>query len=241
MKKVIILIAVMILTALAYAQTAGETITEERVVDSFNRINVSSFVNVEIVTGKPQKVVVSGDSALLRNLITEVRGGELIVRYEYEKKKRKIKEEWGVLTVKICVEDITDLTTSGAVSTRFPERTELKKLKVLCTGASKLMFDDLEVSGAMNVTVSGASSLDIDGNTFGDVEVKASGASHVFFSGKADVLDLDLTGASNIKLSGHADEISVRASGASNVTSNKFTANKKSFSCSGAAGVYIND
>ncbi|MBQ3691200.1 MAG: DUF2807 domain-containing protein [Bacteroidales bacterium] len=238
MKKLLMLLTVMIFTVWTYAQNSEEKITEERILNSFNRIDVSSFVKVEIITGKSQQVIVSGEKELVENLITEVKNNELHVWYQTRKTKQK-KSDWGDLTVKICVENLTELSTSGAVYTVFPEKTILKKLNIRNSGATKTTFKDLEVSEFLSAEVSGASSLDINGSNFGGVEIGASGASNIDFSGIAKIMNLGTSGASNIRLSGYANEISVRTSGASNVTSNRFTADKKSFSSSGASRIYI--
>ncbi|MBQ5403002.1 MAG: DUF2807 domain-containing protein [Bacteroidales bacterium] len=240
MKKLLMLLTVMIFTVWTYAQNSEEKITEDRILNSFNRIGVSSFVNVEIITGKPQRVIVCGEKELVQNLITEVKNNELQIWYQSPKKKQK-KSDYGDLTVKICVENLTDLSTSGAVNTVFPEKTILKKLNIRNSGATKTTFKDLEVLEHLLAEVSGASTLDINGSNFSDVEIGASGASNIEFSGTAKIMNLGTSGASNIRLSGYADEISVRTSGASSVTSNRFSAEKKSFSSSGASGIFIGD
>ena len=239
MKKLLLIIAVVIF-AEAFAQKVEEKNTEERVVGTFNRINVSSIADVTIVTGRPQKVVVSGDAELLAKLETKVVDGELLVRFQSNKRKVVIKESCCDFKVEIYVEDLTSLITSGVVKTLFPEKTVLKKLKVNCSGLTEMIFKDLDVSERLSIDISGAGSADING-AISNLEIDASGACNVSFSGEARVMDLEVSGASSVNLSGHVGELSARASGVSNITSKNFNADAKNVNFSGMARINITD
>lgn len=240
MKKLLLIIAVVIFAAEAFAQKVEEKNTEERVVGTFNRINVSSIADVTIVTGRPQKVVVSGDAELLAKLETKVVDGELLVRFQSNKRKVVIKESCCDFKVEIYVEDLTSLITSGVVKTLFPEKTVLKNLKVNCSGLTEMIFKDLDVSERLSIDISGAGSADING-AISNLEIDASGACNVSFSGEARVMDLEVSGASSVNLSGHVGELSARASGVSNITSKNFNADAKNVNFSGMARINITD
>ena len=244
MKKLLLIIAVVIFAAEAFAQKVEEKNTEERAVGPFNRINVSSIADVTIVTGRPQKVVVSGDAELLAKLETKVVDGELLVRFQsrFQSNKRKvvIKESCCDFKVEIYVEDLTSLITSGVVKTLFPEKTVLKNLKVNCSGLTEMIFKDLDVSEHLSIDISGAGSADING-AISNLEIDASGACNVSFSGEARVMDLEVSGASSVNLSGHVGELSARASGVSNITSKNFNADAKNVNFSGMARINITD
>lgn len=240
MKKLLLIIAVVIFAAEAFAQKVEEKNTEERVVGTFNRINVSSIADVTIVTGRPQKVVVSGDAELLAKLETKVVDGELLVRFQSNKRKVVIKESCCDFKVAIYVEDLTSLITSGVVKTLFPEKTVLKNLKVNCSGLTEMIFKDLDVSERLSIDISGAGSADING-AISNLEIDASGACNVSFSGEARVMDLEVSGASSVNLSGHVGELSARASGVSNITSKNFNADAKNVNFSGMARINITD
>lgn len=231
----------MIFAAGAFAQNTSEKITEERVLEPFSKIDVSSLANVIIVTGQRQKVTVSGDQEMLPYLETNVVGNTLYICYHSGKKKTKIKNNCCEFTIKICVENLTEIRTSGVVEVDFPQKTVLKNLRISNSGVTKTVFDDLEVEGSLTATTSGASHLEINGTTFGDVEISVSGASDTKFSGSTKYLDLTASGASCIKISGHADEVSASASGASNIKAKNFTCDKKSLRSSGAADIYLMD
>ncbi|MBQ9214493.1 MAG: DUF2807 domain-containing protein [Bacteroidales bacterium] len=235
MKKLLVLIAVMIFAAETFAQNVDGKITEE-----FNRINVSSIADVTIITGKPQKVVVSGDVALLSKLKTEVVGGELFIGLQSNKKKTVIKDGCCDFKIEIWVEDLDMLTTSGLVKVSFPEKTVLKNLDVDCSGMTELLFDDLEVSELLTVTISGTGTADINGK-FGAIEIGASGACNVSFSGEAYVMDLMASGASSVTLSGHANKFTANASGVSKITSKNFKADNRDVSFSGMSRISVAD
>lgn len=235
MKKLLVLIAVMIFAAETFAQNVDGKITEE-----FNRINVSSIADVTIITGKPQKVVVSGDVALLSKLKTEVVGGELRIGLQSNKKKTVIKDGCCDFKIEIWVEDLDMLTTSGLVKVSFPEKTVLKNLDVKCSGMTEVWFNDLEVSELFTVTLSGTGTADING-TFGAIDIGASGACNISFSGEAHVMDLTASGASSITLSGHANKFTANASGVSKITSKNFKADNRDVSFSGMSRISVAD
>ncbi|MBQ4407207.1 MAG: DUF2807 domain-containing protein [Bacteroidales bacterium] len=235
MKKLLVLIAVMIFAAETFAQNVDGKITEE-----FNRINVSSIADVTIITGKPQKVVVSGDVALLSKLKTEVVGGELRIGLQSNKKKTVIKDGCCDFKIEIWVEDLDMLTTSGLVKVSFPEKTVLKNLDVKCSGMTEVWFNDLEVSELFTVTLSGTGTADING-TFGAIDIGASGACNISFSGEAYVMDLMASGASSVTLSGHANKFTANASGVSKITSKNFKADNRDVSFSGMSRISVAD
>lgn len=235
MKKLLVLIAVMIFAAETFAQNVDGKITEE-----FNRINVSSIADVTIITGKPQKVVVSGDVALLSKLKTEVVGGELRIGLQSNKKKTVIKDGCCDFKIEIWVEDLDMLTTSGLVKVSFPEKTVLKNLDVKCSGMTEVWFNDLEVSELFTVTLSGTGMADING-TFGAIDIGASGACNISFSGEAYVMDLMASGASSVTLSGHANKFTANASGVSKITSKNFKADNRDVSFSGMSRISVAD
>jgi hypothetical protein len=235
MKKLLVLIAVMIFAAETFAQNVDGKITEE-----FNRINVSSIADVTIITGKPQKVVVSGDVALLSKLKTEVVGGELRIGLQSNKKKTVIKDGCCDFKIEIWVEDLDMLTTSGLVKVSFPEKTVLKNLDVKCSGMTEVWFNDLEVSELFTVTLSGTGMADING-TFGAIDIGASGACNISFSGEAYVMDLMASGASSVTLSGHANKFTANASGVSKITSKNFKADNRDVSFAGMSRISVAD
>ena len=239
MKKLLVLLTVMIFAAGAFAQNNSEEITEERKVDTFNKIDASGVAKVEIVIGAPQQVTVSGKADIVSLISTEVSGGTLHIGFKSEKRKIKFKDNCCDFTVKICVEDLTQLITSGAVMAEIQQKAVLKNFKIIASGATNIKIEDLSVEGSLSASASGASQIEINGENFKDVNIMISGASNTKFSGVSKTLDLHASGASSITISGQADEVYAQASGASSIRSKNFTANKKSFNSSGAASIYL--
>ncbi len=239
MKKLLVLLTVMIFAVAAFGQNASEKITEERKLDTFNKIDASGIARVEIIVGAPQQVTVIGEADIVPQVSTEVSGGTLHIGFKSEKRKIKFKDNCCDFTVKICVEDLTQLITSGAVMAEIHQKAVLKNFKIIASGATNIKIEDLSVEGSLSASASGASQMEINGENFGDVNIMLSGASMAKFTGVANYLDLHASGASNITISGQADEVYAQASGASNIRSKKFTANKKSFSSSGASSIYL--
>lgn len=110
------------------------------------------------------------------------------------------------------------------------------KIKAESDMKIRITFSNLE-----RVDISGASTLKNEGVlSFGDFEVKTSGASNVLLGLKAQTVTLKTSGASDVKLNGAAQEFIIESSGASNVKAKDFEAEFARVRVSGASDVHVN-
>ncbi len=214
MKK--IFLPVLLLTALYSSTLAQVTINdknaERREAKNFQAIEVSHAFNVYLTQSNEESVAVSASDAKSReNIIVEVKGGVLIIRYDNNSKWNSGNKK---LKAYISFKQLNKLKISGACDVYVVEDWKAVNLKLDLSGASNMM-GNLEVQKLM-VDLSGASDLSLTG-TVGQLNIDASGASD--FNGfdlAVDYCDVNVSGASDVKITVNK-ELSAKASGASDV------------------------
>ncbi|MBP5501589.1 MAG: DUF2807 domain-containing protein [Bacteroidales bacterium] len=261
MRKIVTILTMMILAAQVFGAGSRSSkprdfITVERTVAKFDRIKVAGPVELIVITGKEQKVMVTCDSKYLHTVETTVSNGELNVAITGVIKLKNMNESY---KVEVWVEDVKSLTSSGLANVFFPEKTTAENFSITSSGVSKTNFADLEVSGRFSAELSGACKLDITGN-LQRASFEGTGASNLFFTGSANAISLEVSGASKstisaetakldieasgackVTLTGHTQALTLEAAGATSVRSEKFKADNRQVTFSGAAKISIVD
>ena len=189
--------------------------TETRDLAPFSRVRLSHAVNVNIVQGDEQTVVVMADDSIIDKVNTEVSDGVLRVYIDEDWFRRVFNKKTYKVTVDIVVPELTAIDASGATNVSvIGFRNE--NFTVKATGASDIRMSDIIVNGITSCEASGASKVKIAGK--GEkVIIRASGASNVVSKDFAtNVADVHASGASDVKVTAY-DEITVDCSGASDV------------------------
>lgn len=105
----------------------------------------------------------------------------------------------GASTVKVHNIEVLDIEVdcSGASTVYIDGKTN--KLDIDCVGASKVYAEELVVKEYANVDCVGASSVSVGDLTGATVDLDASGASSIHYSGDPNINSSDASGASRIK------------------------------------------
>jgi hypothetical protein len=166
---------------------SGDIVAEDRTVDDFDRIEISSAVTVELVVepGAETTVSVTYDDNLLDRVETEVRSATLFISVDGNI------SVGGGRFVSVTVDSLEAIEVSGAV--------DLK-------GSGELDTYDL--------TVSGASDVDLRDLTANDVVIDVDGASEVSIWASQSVTG-DVSGASDVTVHGDPGTVNVETSGVS--------------------------
>lgn len=237
MKKISVLLMTIILSAASFAQkTINDANAEPRNLSGFHSIRVSNAFDVYISQGNEDAVAISAATAEYRaKIVTEVRGGVLIIRFDDDKKfwkgwnsnKQKLKAY-------ISIKKIDKLDVSGACSVYFEEGLSADEMAFSLSGASdvkgKLEVKKLtmHISGASNATISGtAANIVVEASGASDFrgfdlvtnycDARASGASSVNITVNKE-LNAKASGASSVRFRGEGLIRDIKTSGASNVT-----------------------
>lgn len=170
--------------------TSGESIDQERKVNTFTGINLGIAADVYLTQGKEQKVVLKGNDEVLKFIKTEVEGRILKIR----------KKEWHVnihnkVEIYISIPEIDHLSVSGSgdIITNGPIKTNDLELKI--SGSGKIKMDDLSATNIESF-ISGSGNLFMKGNaTIENYKIRISG------SGDLNAIDMPVNNY-NIKISG---------------------------------------
>lgn len=169
--------------------------SEERNLSGFDGVSVGSTISANVTVGQDFKVVVEAKESILPKVITKIKDGSLIVKFEkdwWRSLDRKSKNNGAKVTISLPFLD--DLDVSGA-----------SKASVAGVNSEKMTID---VSGASNVSVEGSAR---------EIDVDLSGASSLQANRLiSEVADMDLSGASSARVN-VANSLRVDASGASSV------------------------
>lgn len=224
MKRIVAVFSLVVMAISSFA------INEERDVQPFDKVNVSSAFNVTLQKGTTEHVSISGiPEEYINNVVTEVIDGELKIYV-----KGKVKAASG-MKVTVIYQNLSAIDVKGAVSIQTEGILTTESMDIKAVGATNVDLEinaqttslngsgasDIKLTGVtknFDVVISGASSLhaknfesntvNIESSGAADVEVKAlqevagasSGASDVDVHGNPPVNNLKTSGAADLRI-----------------------------------------
>jgi len=170
---------------------SGDIITEQREIDTFDRVEVSGGMAVDLLVepDATQEVTVTFDDNLLDRVVTRVSGSTLIIEFD-----------GGV-----------QFTGAG----RFVAVIMPSLEAVAASGGSDVIGSGAE--DAIRVRASGGSKVDLTDITARTVEVEASGGSEVAVFASETVTG-EASGGSDVTVLGNPAEVSIESTGGSDVS-----------------------
>lgn len=190
----------------------GDVTKEQRIVTSFNKIDISGAYEVLINQGNEEKLELEVDENLLEYIETEIKNNTL-----YVSSKKPIGKATS-LKLYITVVDVEDIDVSGAIELKNKGTYETENLEIDVSGAADINLDvdvenlSMDMSGASETTLSGkATNFEIEISGAGELQAKKlktrnntiaiSGAgSAVVYVKKT--LNVSVSGAGSVKYKG---------------------------------------
>jgi hypothetical protein len=226
-QKNFILQIILLITLAITISLSASAAKQDRSVKNFSKIEISGAFDVTMTQGTVEKLSIDADDKVLNKIITEVKGGTLIIRMENNNFSHND------IRAELTFINLDGIEISGAVKITGTNHMKFTGLDINGSGASKLNLDftatklDCDFSGASNVTLkgntsdldadlSGASDLDAEGlkavnctlecsgaskaSVFAtaSLKVEGSGATQVSYAGNPTNLDTDMSGASKL-------------------------------------------
>ena len=234
MKKIISTAILSLVLIFVFAQPKiNDANAETRDVKGFNAIHVSNAFDVYLTQGNEDAVAVSASEDKYKaNIITEVKNGELYVKYEHKGLS------WGnnkmKLKVYISFKSVKEISLSGACDLYALSTIKADDLSINLSGASDWNEGKIEAS-KLKIVLSGASDMKVSGSAT-TLDIDASGASS--FKGydlTTETCDAEASGASSVSVTVNK-ELSAKATGASDVNY-KGTGMIRDIKTSGASNV----
>jgi hypothetical protein len=186
---------------------SGTSKTEQRNVTGFKEIEAGGAVNLEVDAGNEFSVSVEADDNLLQYIKTEVSGNTLKI-YSEGKISPTAK-----LNIKISMPSLEGLDVSGASEAKIVNA-RADSLELKASGASEVNI--VGETNELTAEASGASEINAENLRTESAVVNASGASSAIVSA-ADNLEVEASGASKIYYTGEPKNIKQNASGASSI------------------------
>jgi len=221
-----IILLIVLAVSISLSASAGR---QDRSVKGFNKIEVSGAFNVILTQGTTEKLVIKADDDILPMIITEVKGGTLIIRLE----NNTIINNKGELIAELTFINLEGIDISGAVKLNGTNAMKFSKLVIEGSGATEISLDmsatqlDCDLSGASKITLkgnaplfdadlSGASDMDAENFRTRNCTLDCSGASKasVFAT---EVLKVDGSGATHVSYTGNPASVETDMSGASSL------------------------
>ncbi|MBS7565282.1 DUF2807 domain-containing protein [Mucilaginibacter sp. Bleaf8] len=206
---------------------SGHQITENRKVESFDRIEVSGAYEVKLKQDSTLSISVTADDNLMKHIRTNVSGGKLHIF-----SKRSLSSVKPMVLV-IGVKSLNEVKVSGAVDIEGLGRINTTNFSLNISGASKVKLDlsaadvSTEARGATEIYMSGQAAshkvkLTGAGKLFaydfvvGDYKINTAGATHCEINVLKN-LAVDSRGASEVSYKGNPSNVSNHKSGASSI------------------------
>ncbi|MGI9550586.1 MAG: head GIN domain-containing protein [Aurantibacter sp.] len=201
MKKLTTLLLVVTFTFSCTAQWGkrikgnGNMTTIERSTGDYDRIGVSGFFDVDLVSGNEGEITLKGESNLLEHIITEVKNGQLNIKVEKGYNLRPSNWKDGI-HITVPVESIDGVSLSGSGD---------------IVGKTKIKSDDFETS----MSGSGDITLEVEAET---ISTSMSGSGDIRLSGKTNNFDASISGSGDIAAYDlDADNVDATVSGSANI------------------------
>lgn len=213
------------------ASQSGEK--ETRNVSGFSKVSYGISGNLYINIGPDFKVVLEGDKSVLKDILTEVSNGKLVIK----------KDNWRFnlnekVTVYVTMPDLKGLVVSGSGSAEIKDAIKTDDMNLSVSGSGKLYTTDLVLSN-LNCNISGSGDIIIGGSgttSRADISISGSGnySGEQLKIGSADVsisgsgnctcnvtesLKAGISGSGNVNYLGKAAKIDSRVSGSGHVRS----------------------
>jgi hypothetical protein len=169
-------------------------VSEDRNVGSFDSLDISAGVNVELLVdpGAATTVSVSVDDNLLDQLVTEVRGSTLVIEFD-----GAVTIFAGDHLVSVAVGSLKRIDASGGADLSGTGTTDA--YLVDASGGADVDLSDLEARD-VEVFVSGGADVRVFATD--SVEGEASGGAHVTVFGDPDRSRIDTSGGADVDYDG---------------------------------------
>ena len=150
---------------------SGNTITENRDVRGFDRVNLAGFGEVTIEVGDEESLTITTDDNIMPYVRTEVKNNTLVLDFDEKGFVRNYNATDGI-KFKLVVKELSRVSISGAGS---------------------MIINELETEN-LRVDLSGAGTLEVESLTAEELVVHVSGAGTVVVSGKVKGQELSHSG-----------------------------------------------
>ena len=153
---------------------SGEIITDERMMDPFQSVEMLGAGDFEIIHGEVQKVAVSGYENLVPLIETTVKKGKLVITTNDEMTLGN-----SHMKIRVTTPQLREATLAGAGNMDISSF-RLSYLKIVLKGAGNVRFSNSE-SDTIYATLSGAGNMFFIANSY--LEATVNGVGNIEYAG----------------------------------------------------------
>lgn len=209
MKKIILLFALLVCCATAFAQTR-QTVP----VESFTKISFSIPGKAYVRQGNTYKVELEGSLEALDKIETVVEGNKLVIR----QKGKWLNRNWSDtdrITAYITTRNIDGLSVNGSGDMVVQTRVKTNTLTLNVSGSGSLKVEaeagttEAKVSGSGEMivrgnlasfdgNVSGSGKMELQATVSGNTAFDISGSGKILASGKSNTVEAEISGSGKV-------------------------------------------
>jgi hypothetical protein len=240
MNKSILLIAALLFATASHAQWwgnkkvkgNGNMTTETRNTGDYDGIKCAGSMDYILVAGAEGKIKLEGESNLLEHIITEIKGGNLIIKV---KKDVNLSPSWNkTIKVTIPFKDISRVSLAGSGDLWNEDKITASDFDVSLAGSGDMILN-IEAS-SVEGSLAGSGDVTLKGNTnYLKVKLAGSGDIHAFglqanhteasIAGSGDIeivsnqsLKARVTGSGDIEYKGKPSKEETKVSGSGSIS-----------------------
>ena len=209
------LLAFILVVAGVFTFSTSKAEEQDRDVSPFSEISLRVSGKLYLKQGSQQSVRVVAKESTLEELITEVKGSELIIRFP---NKTWFQRDFnaGKIEIYVTVPDVNSLSVSGSGDILAKEL-EARILNLTVSGSGNITIEDLD-SKKVKGAISGSGNISLeDGGVADELSVSISGSGNFDAEGfDADAVSVATSGSGNCKVSSDGS-IKARIAGSGSV------------------------
>lgn len=188
---------------------------QNRELPSFSEISLRIPGTLYLEQGEPQSVRIEASESILDEIITEVKGRTLIIRFKTNNFFRRTFNA-GKISVYVTVPDIDALSVGGSGSI-VSHSVESRIIDLSVSGSGDITLDNLN-SERVNAGLSGSGSIRIKGGRTDDISASISGSGNLrAVDFEATNVDTRISGSGNCTITANKT-LKARVSGSGNVS-----------------------
>jgi len=200
MKKSILIIAVLLVTALSFGQKKvkgnGNVTTITRNTSNYDGVKCAGSFDYVLVAGEEGNIKIEGEENLLEYIVTEVKDGSLIVKVENHMNLQSSRNN--SIKVTIPFKDISNVSLAGSGDLWNEDVITANDMKVALAGSGDLILK-IEASH-IKASIAGSGDLTLKGSTNSlDANVAGSGDFHGFDL-QANNTDVSVSGSGDAEV-----------------------------------------
>ncbi|SHF56124.1 Putative auto-transporter adhesin, head GIN domain [Mariniphaga anaerophila] len=213
MKKKQLFLSILMIGLLAVNTVFAEG--EERSVPSFAEVSLRISGNLYLTQGEKQSVKIVAKQSVLDQLITEVRGRSLVVRF---KTNNIFKQNFqaGKIEIFVTVPEINALSVSGSGDIVADQKIKSRILDLAVSGSGDILLKKLD-SERVKAAVSGSGDITIGNGSTNDLSVTISGSGNMRAERfEAENVEAAIAGSGNCVVNA-SQKLKARIAGSGNV------------------------